>query len=49
MLGHHTPQTATLEIVAAQAPKETSTDRIERALNALLADQRGDGGGEKPH
>jgi hypothetical protein len=46
ILGLHTPQTAVVEIVKAQAPREMSTDRIEAALNALLADQCG--GGEKP-
>jgi hypothetical protein len=38
MLGLHTPQTAALKIVADARPQETSTDRIERALNALLTD-----------
>jgi hypothetical protein len=39
MLGLHTPQTA-VKIVEEAVPKETSTDKIERALNALLEDQR---------
>jgi hypothetical protein len=40
MLGLQTPQTAVLQIVNKAAPKETSTDKIERALDALLEDQR---------
>jgi transposase len=39
MLGLHAPQRAVLQIVDEAAPKETSTDRIERALN-LLREQR---------
>jgi hypothetical protein len=42
MLSLHAPQTATLQIIEANAPKETSTDRIERALNALIEDQKKD-------
>jgi hypothetical protein len=42
ILGLHTPQTAVLQIVETSAPKETSTDRIERALNALLIEQKKD-------
>jgi len=40
MLGLHTPQTAVLQIVDEAKPRETSTDRIEAALNALLTDGR---------
>jgi hypothetical protein len=36
----HAPQSAVLQIVQDTAPKETSTDKIERALNALLEDQK---------
>jgi hypothetical protein len=36
-----TSQTATPQIVEAQAPRQTGTDRIEAALNASLTDQRG--------
>jgi hypothetical protein len=43
------PQTATLQIVQAQAPQKTSTHRIEAALNALLADQCGGNGSSEPH
>jgi hypothetical protein len=46
MLVLHTPQTAVLPVVEASRPRETNTDRIEAALNALLMDQR-NGGGEK--
>jgi hypothetical protein len=44
MLGLHTPQTAVLQIVDEAKPRQTSTDRIEAALNALLTD----GGRKKP-
>jgi hypothetical protein len=40
MLGLHAPQTAVLKIVDEATPKETSTDRIERVLNALIEDQK---------
>lgn len=40
MLGLHTPQLHTLQIVDATTPKQTSTDRLEAALNALVEDQR---------
>ena len=36
----HTPQQAVLQIVAEATPKETSTDKIERVLNALVKDQK---------
>ena len=35
MLGLYTPPAATLQVIEAQAPKESSTDRIERVLNQL--------------
>jgi len=38
MFGLHTPQTAVLQIVDEAKPRETSTDKIEAALNKLLAD-----------
>jgi hypothetical protein len=44
LLGLHAPQTAVLQIVQEAAPKETSTDRIEAALHALL-EHRSNGGG----
>jgi hypothetical protein len=47
MLGLYAPQTAVLKIVDEATPRETSTDKIERALNALIEDQRGKG--EKPN
>ena len=49
MLGLHVPQTAVLEIADDATPREAGTDRIERALNALLEDRRGRDGGDKPH
>ncbi len=42
MLGLHAPQTAVLKIVDEATPKETSTDKIERALQALIEDQKKD-------
>jgi hypothetical protein len=38
MLGLHVLQTAVLQIVDEATPKETSTDRIERVLNELIAE-----------
>jgi hypothetical protein len=35
MLGLHAPQEAVLRIIEESRPKETSTDRIQRALNEL--------------
>jgi hypothetical protein len=43
MLGLHTPQTAVLKIVEDAAPKETSTDRIERVLAELREQDRKNG------
>jgi hypothetical protein len=40
MLGLSTPQTAVLQIVDEARSQETSTDRIERVLNALIEDQK---------
>jgi hypothetical protein len=40
MRGRSTPQTAELQIVDETRPQETSTDRIERVLNALIEDQK---------
>lgn len=42
MSGLHVPQTAVLKIVEEAAPRETSIDKIERALNALIEDQNKD-------
>jgi hypothetical protein len=42
MLRLHTPQTAVLQIVDEARPKETSTDRVERVLNALIEDRKKD-------
>jgi hypothetical protein len=42
MLGLSTPQTAVLQIVEEAAPKVTTTDRIEAALNALAASKKND-------
>jgi hypothetical protein len=40
ILGLRAPETAILRIVEESRPRETSTDRIERVLNALIEDQR---------
>jgi hypothetical protein len=42
LLGLSTPQTAVLQIVVEATPKDTGTDRIARALNALIEDQKND-------
>jgi hypothetical protein len=42
MLGLHAPQTAVLKIVDEATPNETSTDKIERMLNELCAQQKKD-------
>jgi hypothetical protein len=42
ILGRHTPQTAVLQILETSAPKETSTDKIEREFNALLIEPNKD-------
>jgi hypothetical protein len=41
MLGLHVPQTAVLKMVEEATPRETSTDKIEAALNRLLEDPNG--------
>jgi hypothetical protein len=43
MLGIHTPQTAVLKIVEDAAPKETTTDRIERVSAELREQDRKNG------
>jgi hypothetical protein len=35
MLGPHTPQQAVLQVVEASRPRETTTDKIERAQCAI--------------
>ena len=40
MLALFTPQTAVLQIIDDATPKETSPDRIERALAELTAQQK---------
>jgi hypothetical protein len=35
MLGLHTPQTATLQIIEAEAPTETSTERLRAAIDRI--------------
>ena len=38
MLGLYTPPAAVLQVVEAQAPKETSTDRIRAAIDRIRAE-----------
>ena len=38
MLGLYTPPTATLKVIEAQAPRETSTEKVRRVLNELLGE-----------
>jgi uncharacterized protein Yka (UPF0111/DUF47 family) len=40
ILGLRAPDTAVLRVIEEIAPRETSTDRIERALNALIEGRR---------
>ena len=35
MLGLYTPQTATLQIIEAEAPRETSTERLRAAIDRI--------------
>ena len=35
MLGLYTPQTATLQVIEAEAPRETSTDRLRAAIDRI--------------
>ena len=35
MLGLYTPQTATLQVIEAEAPRETSTERIRAAIERI--------------
>jgi hypothetical protein len=37
----HVPETAVLKIIEEATPRETSTDKIEAALNRLLEDPNG--------
>jgi hypothetical protein len=47
MLGLYTPQIATLQVIEAEAPKATSTDRIE-ALIEQIRGKRGDDPDDPP-
>jgi hypothetical protein len=35
MLGLYTPQTATLQVIEAEAPRETSTERLRAAIDRI--------------
>ena len=35
MLGLYTPQTATLQIIEAETPRETSTERLRAAIDRI--------------
>lgn len=45
-LGLNAPQAATLQIIESTAPKESSVDKIERAIRELTAQQ--DRGNDDP-
>lgn len=47
MLGLHTPQMHTLQIIDNTTQRKSTTDRLEAAISALIEDKRGDGA--KPH
>jgi hypothetical protein len=36
MLGLYTPPSATLQVIEAQPPRQTSTDKIRRVLDQLI-------------
>jgi hypothetical protein len=42
MLGLYTPQTATLQIIEAEAPRETSTERLRAAIERIRGKRRQD-------
>jgi hypothetical protein len=42
MLGLYTPQTATLQVIEAEAPKETSTDKISALIESIRSKTRDD-------
>src|SRR5262249_48636589 len=42
MLGLYTPQTATLQIIEAEAPRETSTDKISAPIERIRGKTRDD-------
>ena len=42
MLGLYTPQTATLQIIEAEAPRETSTDKISALIERIRGKARDD-------
>ena len=35
MLGLYTPQTATLQVIEGEAPRETSTERLRAAIDRI--------------
>ena len=43
MLGLYAPQTATLQVIEAQAPRETSTDKISALIERIRGKTRDDG------
>jgi hypothetical protein len=42
MLGLYTPQTATLQIIEAEAPRETSTERLRAAIERIRGERHQD-------
>jgi hypothetical protein len=42
MLGLYTPQTATLQVIEAEAPRETSTDKISALIERIRGKTRDD-------
>jgi len=43
MLGLYTPQTATLQVIEAETPRETSTDKISALIERIRGKTRDDG------
>jgi hypothetical protein len=42
MLGLYTPQTATLQVIEAETPRETSTDKISALIERIRGKTRDD-------
>ena len=48
MLGLYTPQTATLQVIEAEAPRETSTDKISALIERIRGKTRDDDPDDPP-
>jgi hypothetical protein len=48
MLGLYTPQTATLQVIEAETPRETSTDKISALIERIRGKTRDDDPDDPP-